>query len=171
MRKTMRSAAAVLGAGLLAVGLSACSGGEVAVGETAKVDVHSGVDVYPFEITVASIEPAPAEVQAGFEGDDPIYFADVSVRYVGDEVKETFPHQIYNSVYAKLDDGSFVGATFTGLTECAGMPEDPQAARAALEGGETVSFCAPVAGDGGHDVTGVYVGSSDIDDGGTVWKR
>lgn len=167
----MRAAISLAGAVLVATGLTACSGGDVAMGDTATVDVHSGQDVYPFEITVESLEPAPEEVASGFEGDDPIYFAQVSVRFTGDEVKPTFPTSIYSNVYAQLDDGSFIDSTFMGLDECTGLPDDPEAAKSALESGETVSFCAPLSGDSGQDVTGVYVGSSDINDGGTVWKR
>ncbi|WP_349864693.1 hypothetical protein [Leifsonia sp. WHRI 6310E] len=162
------TAALLSGAAALLV-LAGCSGAPSAsVGDAADVDVVYSGKTLPFAVTVTSFEKAPAEVQDGFAGDDTIYFANVDFTFTGEKGTKLPP--VYGNVYAALDDGSFASATFTGLPECTGNPERATDWLADLSAGETVSVCVPVASADGKEVVGVYVGSGDVNDGGTVWK-
>jgi hypothetical protein len=155
----------LLGAAALSLGLTSCgtAGAEASIGDTAAVEM-SGVE---YDVTVSALEEAPKEVVDQYDG-EPIYFATVEFTYTGGDS----PVDPYGNVYAELSDGTFLESTFMGLPECAGSPEEPTAAREALTAGEPVDVCVPLSGDDDLDITGVYVGPSDVnEDGGVVWKR
>jgi hypothetical protein len=147
--------------------LTACSGG----GETASIGDTEAVDIdgATYDVTVSALEEAPQEVEDQYDGGDDIYFATVEFTYTGGE-DAVDP---YGNVYAALSDGTFLDSIFTGMEECHGSPEgDPTEAREALAAGEPVEVCVPLSSDGDLDVTGVYVGPSDVnEEGGVVWER
>ncbi|MBD8517411.1 hypothetical protein ITJ66_01670 [Plantibacter sp. VKM Ac-2885] len=169
----LRRLAAGGGLFVLAATLAGCSGGDVSVGDTATVTLPAktaGNGDQDFAVTVASVDEAPAEVADQIEGDDDVYFASIEFAYTGDAAAEVLAVP-WNNVFARLSDGSLLEASFIGLTECSGTPEDPVAAADDLVAGETVTVCVPLSSTDGLEVTGVYVGTSDGGSGGTVWKR
>lgn len=158
---------------VLAATLAGCSGGSVAIGDPAKVTVGAktaGNDDQEFTVTVVSLDEAPGDVAEQIDGDDTVYFANIDFSYAGDADADVLALP-WNAVYAELSDGTFLDTSFVGLSECSGAPEDPAAAAKDLAAGKTVSVCVPLSSDGDKTVTGVYVGNSDVNDGGTVWKR
>jgi hypothetical protein len=166
MISPIRRSSFVLAAVSLSLLLSSCSSGgsEVSIGDTAAVAM-SGVE---YDVTVSALEEAPKEVVDQYESGDPIYFATVEFVHTGGDD----PVDPYGNVYAELSDGTFLESTFMGMAECGGSPGEPTSARDALTAGEPVEVCVPLSGDGDLDVTGVYVGPSDVnEDGGVVWKR
>lgn len=166
-RRTAVSSALAVVASLA---LAGCGGGieSLSIGDTAELEIQGK----PFEVTVSSFTEAPASLVAQFDDDDSIYFADVSFRYVGEaDATDGLPTAIYNSVFSELSSGDFLRTTFTGLSECRGAPEDAAAFMEDLASGETVSLCVPLSSDGDDDVTGVYVGPTNINtNAGKIWK-
>ncbi|MGK9148198.1 hypothetical protein KXS11_11285 [Plantibacter flavus] len=158
---------------VLAAALAGCSGGSVSIGDSAKVTMAAktaGNDAQEFTVTVASLDEAPAAVAEQIEGDDTVYFASIDFSYAGDASADVLAVP-WNNVYAELSDGTFLDTSFIGLSECSGTPEDPTTAVDDLASGKTVTVCIPLSSDGDTDLTGVYVGNSDVNDGGTVWKK
>jgi len=158
---------------LLAATLAGCSGGSVAVGDTATVTLPAktaGNGDQDFAVTVASLDEAPDAVAEQIGGDDAVYFASIEFAYAGDATADVLALP-WNNVYAELSDGTFLETSFIGLTECSGTPDDPTTAADDLVAGETVTVCVPLSTTDGVELTGVYVGGSDVDAGGTVWKR
>lgn len=162
-----RVLAALTAGGVLV--LTACSGmGDATVGEPADVTISYSGQKLPFTVEVGSFDPAPDDVQAGMEGDETLYYADVSFTYTGDADASLPP--VYSQVYSALEDGTFLETTFMGLTECTGSPEDAPGWLADLAAGETVSVCVPLSEDADNPAVGVYVGSSDVNEGGVVFR-
>lgn len=164
-----RALAAVALTAAAVLALAACSpSSDATVGESADVTISYSGQELPFTVEVSTFDAAPAAVQDAIEGDETVYFADVSFTYHGDADASLPP--VYGQVYSALEDGSFLETSFTGLGECSGHPEDAPGWLADLAAGETVSVCVPLSDDVDNPALGVYVGSSDVNDGGVVFR-
>ncbi|MFB9307999.1 hypothetical protein BJY17_002531 [Agromyces hippuratus] len=142
------------------------------IGESASFDLTAGEAKLPVEVSVTSLEAAPAEISEAYAGGDEIWFADIDFRYTGDAVDDPASLNIlFSGIYSELANGDYLDTTFTGMEECNGPSGgSPTEIVEALAAGETVSGCFPLSSDGDNGVTGVYVGSSNLDEGGALWR-
>ena len=173
--RIQRSLTATAIAAALTLGLAGCSFGgtpTASIGDTKSIEIASGADSFPVDVTVISLEQAPDEVQESFEDDSDVWFAEVEFTYTGDSsVDPARLGVLFSGVYSELKSGAFLDSTFIGLPECPGSPEGSATeAYEALAAGETVGLCVPLSSDGDDAVTGVYVGSTDLESGGAVWR-
>jgi hypothetical protein len=148
-----------------ALGLSGCGAmGDHKIGDAATVN-FTKADSY--EVTVTAIEPAPAEVAARYETEDEIYFVRFTAKAAGVEDPDLV--QVMSNTYAVVEDGTVVATSFDTIEECT-SPDNAQATEK-LKAGEAVEACVPVAGDSGKKVTGVRMGSHDLEAAGSqTWK-
>ncbi len=138
--------------------------GDHKIGDTAKVN-FTKADSY--EVTVTAIEPAPAAVADRYETEDEIYFVRFTAKAAG--VADPDLVQVTSNTYAVVEDGTVVATSFDTIEECA-QPDNIEATEK-LKAGEPVEACVPVAGDDGKKVTGIRMGSHDLEASGSqTWK-
>lgn len=138
------------------IGLSGCGlGGDHKVGETATVGL---TDDSAWEVTVTSVEPAPAEVTEQFDTEDAIYFVHFTTKMV--KQGSTGVSGVDEHVLSKVEGNTYVTTSFSSIEQCQKPAVSER--KAAFAKGETITSCVPIAGDDGKKVVGVYIGSSDL---------
>lgn len=147
------------------LGLSGCGAmGDHKIGDSAKVNFTKDAS---YEVTVTSVEPAPAEVKDRYDTEDEIYFVRFTAKAA--DVEKPDLVQVSGNTYAVVEGGTVVSTSFDTIDECA-QPDNNEA-KAKLEAGETVEACVPIAGDDGKKVIAVRMGSHDLDAAGSqTWK-